>query len=168
MNFTKLYWVDGPWPGKVALAARPRGGEWLEDELKGWRDAGIHTVFSLLTPQEELCLDLTNEGSEAKKRDIRFVSFPIEDRQVPSSPSELAKALEHIEAELKSGRNVVIHCRQGVGRTGLVASCLLINKGLDAQSAIGRVKSARGVPIPETDEQRRWIDYYTAALAGAQ
>ena len=31
---TKLYWVDGPWLGKLALAARPRGGDWLCDELK--------------------------------------------------------------------------------------------------------------------------------------
>jgi len=48
----------------------------------------------------------------------------------------------------------------------LVAACLLIAKGLDAQTAIERVRAGRGVPIPETPEQRRWIDYYTGSLAG--
>ena len=51
--WTELYWVDGPWLGKLALAARPRGGDWLEDEMANWRRAGIDTVLSLLTPEEE-------------------------------------------------------------------------------------------------------------------
>src|SRR5437660_6757367 len=25
---TKFYWVNGPWNGKLALAGRPRGGDW--------------------------------------------------------------------------------------------------------------------------------------------
>ena len=52
MTGTELHWVDGPWPGKLAMAARPRGGEWLQDELEGWRLAGVHTILSLLTPEE--------------------------------------------------------------------------------------------------------------------
>ena len=168
MNFTKLYWVDGPWTGKLALAARPRGGEWLQDEIAGWQSAGVNGVFSLLTPEEETNLDLELEQMEVESHNMRFLSFPIEDRQVPVSPSELSKALERLDNELKSGRNVVIHCRQGVGRTGLVASCLLINQGLDAQTAINRIQTARGVSIPETEGQRQWIDHYVAALAGAQ
>jgi len=57
---TNLYWADGPWPGKLALAARPRGGDWLEDEIAAWRKAGADTVLSLLTPDEEQDLDLKN------------------------------------------------------------------------------------------------------------
>jgi len=48
---TELYWVGGPWPGKLALASRPRGGDWVEDEMADWRRAGIDTVLSLLTPR---------------------------------------------------------------------------------------------------------------------
>jgi hypothetical protein len=51
--WTEFYWVDGPWPGKLALASRPRGGDWLEDEMAGWRRTGIDTMLSLLTPEEE-------------------------------------------------------------------------------------------------------------------
>ena len=49
----ELYWVDGPWAGKLAMAARPRGGDWLEDDLSSWKQAGTDTVLSLLTPEEE-------------------------------------------------------------------------------------------------------------------
>ncbi|MCC6363579.1 MAG: hypothetical protein IT165_08635 [Bryobacterales bacterium] len=59
MISTRLYWIDGPWRGKLAMAARPRGGDWLDDEMESWRRAGIDTVFSLLTGEEERDLDVT-------------------------------------------------------------------------------------------------------------
>ena len=159
MIATKLYWVEGPWPGKLAVAARPRGGDWLAEEMAAWRSSGVNTVFSLLTPEEEAELDLTNEASTVAANGMRFLSFPIPDREVPHSQSELTEALRRLDQELSSGRNVALHCRQGIGRSGLVVACLLLTKGLDAETVVEHVSSARGTPIPETAEQRRWIDH---------
>ncbi len=131
---TRLYWADGPWSGKLALAARPRGGDWLEDEITAWRKAGIDTVLSLLTPEEEQELDLKNEAREVKQQRMSFLSLPIPDRDVPRVESQVRAAVEKIDADLSSGKNVVIHCRQGIGRSGLVAACLLITKGLSSGS----------------------------------
>jgi protein-tyrosine phosphatase len=167
VTWTELNWVDGPWLGKLALAARPRGGEWLEDELSAWRGAGVDTVFSLLTNEEEADLDIENEASQSKAHGMRFVSFPIPDRQVPNSESNLAHALEELDQELASGRNVVLHCRQGIGRTGLVAACLFLTKGLDSETAVRRLSAARGIPVPETPEQRQWIDHWAKTFANA-
>src|SRR5487761_99695 len=135
MMATNIYWVDGPWPGKLALSARPRGGEWLEDEITNWQRQGVKTVLSLLTTEEQRELDLVNESAEAKAHGITFLAFPIEDRQVPDSEKSLTKILEQVDSELSSGRNVIVHCRQGVGRVGLVAACLLLIKGLGAEGA---------------------------------
>jgi len=165
MRGTELHWVDGPWPGKLALAARPRGGEWLEDEITGWQREGVSTVFSLLEKAEEAELDLAREAAIVKLLGMKFLSFSIVDRQVPPSESRLAAALEELDADLQSGRNVVLHCRQGIGRTGLVAACLLVTKGSDPQTAIQRLSAARGVQIPETHEQRSWIEKYATTLA---
>jgi protein-tyrosine phosphatase len=165
---TELYWVDGPWPGKLALASRPRGDDWLQDEMAAWRRAGIDTVLSLLTPDEEQDLDLKGEAHEARARGMKFASLPIPDRQVPNSESELSAALDRLDADLSAGKNVVIHCRQGVGRTGLVAACLLVVKGLTPEAAVKTLSAARGTPVPETAEQRHWIDHYAAVLAGAK
>ncbi|MCL4850639.1 MAG: dual specificity protein phosphatase family protein [Bryobacteraceae bacterium] len=165
MMWTKLHWVDGPWPGKLALAARPRGGEWLEDEITSWQREGVNTVFSLLTDEEERDLGILKEKAEVEAHGMKFFSYPIPDRQVPDSEANLGKALAKLEAELAAGRNVVLHCRQGIGRTGLVAACLLLTKGIDPESAITRLSTARGTSIPETPEQRRWIDHYAESFA---
>ena len=168
MRSTELQWVRGPWAGKLALAPRPRGGDWLVDELAAWRDVGVDEVVSLLTSDEEKNLDLEKEPIAVQEQGMKFVSFPILDRQVPGSQSELTGLLEKLNADLTSGKNVLIHCRQGVGRTGLLAACLLVTKGWDPARAVEQVSAARGIPVPETREQRRWIDHYAAVLAGTE
>ncbi len=149
--------------GKLALAARPRGGDWLQDELENWRRSGVDVVVSLLTPEEERDLDLAAERHESEAQGLEFVSHPIPDRQIPASEAALSSTLERVDHALSSGKNVVVHCRQGVGRSGLVAACLLVSRGSTPDSAIERLSAIRGVSIPETPEQRSWIDHYLAA-----
>jgi len=165
---TTLYWIDGPWPGKLAIAARPRGGEWLEDEMRDWKYTGINTVLSLLTADEEQDLDLVAESREAKREGLRFLSLPIPDRQVPPSPSQVAPVLDELDAELASEKNAVIHCRQGVGRSGMMAACLLVTRGKDPGRAVVEMARARGTAVPETSEQRSWIDLYASGLTRAK
>ena len=164
--WTKIYWVDGPWPGKLGLAARPRGGDWLEDEMAGWKRAGVNTVLSLLTPHEEHDLALEREAGDVRSQGMTFLSLPITDREVPSSEDQLTKILDKVNADLTAGKNVVVHCRQGIGRAGLVAASLLVTKGWNPEKAVERLSAVRGAPVPETLEQRRWIDHYALALAG--
>jgi protein-tyrosine phosphatase len=166
--WTELHWLDGSWPGKLALAARPRGGDWIEDEVDKWKRAGVDVVLSLLTLEEEKDLDLRNEAAAVRGAGMEFTSFPIPDRQVPGSETKLAMVLETIGARLAAGKNVLVHCRQGIGRSGLVAACLLVTKGLSPGTAVEQVSAARGVRIPETTEQRDWIDHYAAVLAGTK
>jgi predicted protein tyrosine phosphatase len=159
---TELHWVDGPWTGRLAIAARPRGGDWLDDEMAHWHHSGVDTVLSLLSPDEEHTLGLGKEAGAVRAQGMDFISFPIPDRQVPGSETELAAALESVSARLSAGKNVVVHCRQGVGRSGLVAACLLVRKGLDPSAAVEIIGAARGVAVPETSAQRQWIDHFAA------
>jgi protein-tyrosine phosphatase len=158
----KVYPVSGPWPGKLFLASRPRGGDWLEDEVLAWRRYGIDTVLSLLTNEEERELDLVGEASEARKHDVAFISYPIPDRGIPSDISALYKLLERIHQDLQRGKNVLVHCRQGIGRTGLIAASLLVRDGMEPETAIEEVSRVRGVQVPETTGQENCI-YEVAA-----
>ncbi len=166
--WTLIYWINGPWPGKLGLAARPRGGDWLEDEIAAWKRAGVSTVLSLLTSQEEHDLALEEEAANVRDQGMTFLSFPIPDREVPASEDQLTTVLDQLDTELTKGKNVVVHCRRGVGRIGLVAASLLVAKGWNPERAVTRLSAIRGVPIPETQEQRRWIDHYPLALADSK
>jgi len=72
---TELHWVDGPWPGRLAIAARPRGGDWLEDEMADWHHSGVDTVLSLLSPDEEHTLGLDKEQNTVREQDMDFISL---------------------------------------------------------------------------------------------
>ena len=163
---TELRWVEGPWKGKLAIAARPRGGDWLEDEIEAWRRLGITTVVSLLTPEEERELDLIEESVVVQSHELGFLSLPIPDREVPASESEVTEMLARLHEILASGRSAVIHCRQGIGRAGLLASCMLVFEGKPALEAIQAVSQARGVAVPETSGQRAWVLNYGVAIPG--
>ena len=154
--------------GKLAMAARPRGGDWLPDDLSSWKQAGADTVLSLLTPEEEEDLDLRQEAGKAKMLGLECASFPIPDRQIPRSEAKWADILDRVTRRLTDGKNVVDHCRQGIGRTGLVAACLLVRKGMSSGAAVELVSAARGVSVPETTEQRDWIDHYAVGLSATK
>jgi protein-tyrosine phosphatase len=154
---TELYWVPGPWAGRLAILPRPRGGDWLEDEVRSWRRAGVDVVLSLLTPDEIAHFSLADEKALCRANDIQFLSFPITDRGVPASKASAVELLTRLVELLAEGKGIAIHCRQGIGRAGLMAASLLLLSGLDAESATQRVTAARGCPVPETPEQQRWI-----------
>jgi protein-tyrosine phosphatase len=164
----QLYWLEESWPGRLAVGPRPRGGDWLTHDIAAWRQASIQAVLSLLTPEEEEDLALQNEADEVREQGMDFISFPIPDRQIPKSEAEWYEALERVARDLSTGKNVLVHCRQGIGRSGLVAACLLVKKGMSPGAAVESVSAARGIPIPETVEQRNWIDHYAAALTSTR
>jgi len=152
-----LFWIPGPWAGRLAVITRPRGGDWLEDEIGGWKRAGLDLVVSLLEDDEANQLELADEDTTARSRGIRFISFPIPDRSVPASLPDAVGLLREIAKALREGRNVAVHCRQGVGRSGMIASGVLVMSGAEPRKAIEVVSAARGQNVPETPTQLRWI-----------
>ena len=165
---TELYWIEGPWRGRLAIMPRPRGGDWLEDEIQSWRRSGVDVVVSLLTRDEQTELNLPNEAALCRVNNIEFVSFPIVDRSVPSSVEAFSKQVIKLAERLADGKNIAVHCRQGIGRAALVAICILVWSGFESAAAIEQVAAARGCAVPETPEQRRWItDFANSLVTGS-
>jgi protein-tyrosine phosphatase len=153
----RLYWIKGPWPGKLAISARPRGGDWLEDEISGWRTDGVDAVVSLLTSQENQDLQLDAESKLSQARGLRFVSLPVEDRGVPTSWDDAWHAVATIGEMLRHGKNVAVHCRQGIGRSGMISAAVLVKDGSTPDDAMKLISDVRGLPVPETPEQLEWV-----------
>jgi len=161
---TELYWVTGPWSGRLAIMPRPRGGDWLEVEIQAWRQSAIDVILSLLTSDEVTDLGLADEADLSQANGIQFVSFPIADRGVPLSRVTFLDLVTKLAERLAVGKNIALHCRQGIGRSALVAICLLVLSGMELEAAIQQVGAARGCPVPETPEQRRWVADFTKSL----
>src|SRR5262249_40145955 len=151
------YRIRGPWRGDLAIVPRPRGGEWLDDEVHALKAAGFDIVVSLLTPDETQELGVSNELAATARHQMQFLSFPIPDLGVPDSASAARELLERLTGELNRGKHVAIHCRQGIGRSGLIATSLLVLAGIDPLAAFRRVSAARGLSVPETAEQKDWV-----------
>jgi len=161
---TEVYWVLGPWPGRLGVVPRPRGGDWLADEVRSWRASKIDVVASLLAPDEIAELDLQAEEALARREGLEYYAFPIPDYSVPQSRTELLRFLGPLEEALESGKNVAVHCRAGIGRSSIVVASLLVSAGLDPEEAFRRIEKARGRPVPDTPEQREWV---TRNVSGA-
>lgn len=164
-NAVKVYWVPGPWQGRMGIVPRPRGGDWLQGEVKSWRDAGLHLIASLLTPDEVAELGLQEEKALAQQEGLDLRAFPIPDYGVPPSRAEFARFLGGLEEALASGRNVGVHCRQGIGRSSLLIAALLVSTGMQPDDSFRCVAKARGREVPDTAEQRRWV-FQIAASQG--
>lgn len=162
-----VYWIEGPWQGRLAIVPRPRGGGWLEDEVKGWREEGIDVVVSALTAQERNDLELTDEEDAVRAEGMDYRNLPIEDRSTPSSMQAIEGLARAVETLVASGKNVAFHCRQGIGRSSLLAASVLLMGGVDLDTALSRIRESRGCPVPETSEQANWLKRFArqAALA---
>ncbi|MCL2715945.1 MAG: tyrosine protein phosphatase [Alphaproteobacteria bacterium] len=152
---SRLHWIAGP--GRLAIMARPRANDWLEADIEAWKAAGVEEVVSLLEPAEVAELDLSQEPEFCRRSGIAFLSFPVPDRGVPDHPEKAWQLASRLAADLSRGRNIAIHCRAGIGRSSLVAACVLICSGIEPRAALAAIGEARGLHVPDTEEQADWI-----------
>lgn len=130
----------------------------LEPDLAvvaGW---GASTVVTLLEPQECVALGVADLGREVRARGIDWVPAPITDTQVPDARFEAAWSLAGpiVHGRLDRGERIVVHCRGGLGRAGLVGARILAERGTPPAVAIDQVRAARAGAI-ETEAQRQHV-----------
>lgn len=151
------YHIEGPWPGQLAIVPRPRGGDWLADEVLTLKDEGFDILVSLLTEAESQELGLAREADISRTNGLVYFSFPIPDLGVPDSAPKAQQFVSELHRALMAGKKVAVHCRQGIGRSGLIGSSLLVMSGINPAKAFRLVSAARGLAVPETTEQRDWV-----------
>jgi protein-tyrosine phosphatase len=154
---SRLYWIDVPAAGGLAIMARPRAGDRLDDEVTSWKRSGVNMVVCLLEPDEIVELGLQREGTLCRAAGIEFVSFAVPDRGIPASVHDVMILGWTIASGLSEGRSTAVHCRAGIGRSSLIAACALVYIGVGADRALRLIRRARGINVPDTQEQRDWI-----------
>jgi len=157
--FEHSYWLL---PGRLLAGAHPG----LRDRLTALRTVGVTRFIDLTGARDSLPAYAPPWAQRA--------NFPIEDFGVPSATAMRA-ALDAIAAALDDDQRVYLHCRAGIGRTGTVAACWLIEQGLGADDALALLtrkfqasaQSYGGQISPENDDQRAFVLAWRAAGAPA-
>lgn len=153
----KIYRIKGPWSGELAIIPRPRGGDWLDDEMRTLKNEGFDVILSLLTPAEIEELGLKRAPEFAQAQGLQFCNYPIPDLGVPASRESARQLIERLHEDLLASKKIAVHCRGSIGRSGLIATSLLVISGVEPARAFREVSNVRGFDAPETQEQRDWV-----------
>lgn len=143
-------------PGKHQPASMT--GSWARDlclDLDTVRSWGGGTVVTLVTGQELRDLRVEAMGDEVAVRGMAWLHLPIKDVSTPTAHWEAAwrEAGPALHTILDDGGRVLVHCKGGLGRAGLVAARLLIERGATPGDAIAAVRAARFGAIETTGQE---------------
>ena len=153
-----LYKVLETENGFLAIMPRPRPGEWLRDDLIGLDQMGVNCLVSMLEEEEEADLILSHERELATELEMEFLSYPIEDGNVPIDIQNFASFVSALAGRVRCGRNVAVHCLAGIGRSGITVAAVLVALGHDPGTVFQQISQARGYPVPDTTEQIEWFE----------
>jgi polymorphic toxin system DSP-PTPase phosphatase-like protein len=148
--------------GILALSALPGAGGDFADDLEHIHDWQPGLVISLTTRVEMVGAGAETLGTDLQSMASRWVHLPIADFGVP--PPDVAQRWPDVSRSarqaLEGGGRVLIHCRGGCGRSGMMVLRLMIEAGESPDAALARLRNLRPCAV-ETQAQMDW------ALAGS-
>jgi protein-tyrosine phosphatase len=154
-------------PGKHGPSFRYPGVVYhrsLDDDLAVLRAQGVGCLALLVEDAELERWGDSDIGARASSYGIRVIRLPIPDGSAPPD----AESVRRLLAELRESRrtaNAAIACMGGVGRTGTLAACALVEGGASAADAIAAVRRIRHPEAVETDEQESFVTRYASLRA---
>lgn len=163
------YWVV---PGRFLAGEHPSGRSPVETHarVRAFLDAGFDCFIDLTMPDEREAYD------SQLPSDVIYLRKPIPDHGTPIQIAHMTEILSEIDRALLEGRRVYVHCRAGIGRTGTVVGCHLVERGrsgADALIELNRLweqneRSLNWSEVPETPEQKEFIRTWAASTDPTQ
>ncbi len=159
-------------PGQLGLTLAPgkktdeKDVQWerdLETDLKRLREEyGVGVLVSLMERDEYSDLQIPELFQKAEEQGMEVLYLPIPDYGVPnaSEDDDYRPFIEDIANRIEEGETVIVHCRGGLGRSGMVAASVLVALGHSAEEAIKTVRGARkgAIETPDQEDRVRWFE----------
>lgn len=152
----------GPEFGRIGITFCPgkhdqwaATGAWARDlgvDLDAIAAWGARLVLTLVEPAELAALKVPQLGHEVHGRGMEWMHLPIADFSTPCQDFERKWVLQgpRVRSLLRSGGDIVVHCKGGLGRAGMIAARLLVELGMEPEQAIKDVRRARKGAIETT------------------
>ncbi len=152
------YWAL---PGVLLAGEHPSGRtpDATRQRLARLLDAGIESFLDLTHPTEIEPYDQT------LPLHIEYLRKPIRDHGTPERREHMMEILDCLHDAIRSGRRTYVHCHAGIGRTGMVVGCLLVERGLTGEQALDELarvwqqceRSRFWPSVPETEAQTDYV-----------
>ena len=166
-------------PGRLGMTFAPGKkveGRWerdLETDLRRLREEyQAEVLVSLMERTEYSDLRIPGLFQKAEELGMEVLYLPIPDGSVPLDPEadDYEALIEDVAKRLKEGQTVVVHCRGGQGRSGLVAASVLVTLGHPAVKALELVRRTRkgAVETPEQDDRVRSLEMELRTQGGSR
>ncbi len=154
-------------PGKWQSGAV--SGEWqrnLELDLETIQQWGAAAVVTLMPAEELVSVQADGIGPACESRGMEWYHLPIRDGAIPDDHFERAWCYAglRLRKHLRDGRHVLVHCRGGLGRSGVVAARLLVELGWQPEKAIKALRLQRSGAI-ETKAQEKYVRQLPSAVS---
>lgn len=149
MMLTGFRWITAD---QLAGSGRPGLLNDPDEDIEFIVSQGIGTVVTLtMKPVPVL----------QRSRSFNTVHFPIPDMSFPT-PRDAAQLCESIRVEMRRAP-VLLHCKAGLGRTGMMAACCLVDAGEEPGTALRRVRAVNPNYV-QTTSQERFIENFASYL----
>jgi atypical dual specificity phosphatase len=132
---------------EIAGMARPVS---VVSDLEFLKDNGIEAIVSLT--------ELPLHKTLIEEFGFEYKHIPVADLTSPTQ-EQIEEFVTFVNNLISSKKKIVVHCDAGIGRTGTMLACYLVNKGRSAKNAITEVRKKRPGSI-ETMEQEETIEKY--------
>jgi protein-tyrosine phosphatase len=133
-------------------------GSWhrdLDTDLDAIKNWGASLLLTLVEQKELEQLLVPGLGQAAQIRNIQWLHLPIKDYHTPDTSFEKSWITHgaKIRQLLRNGSDIVVHCKGGLGRAGMIAARLLVELGVPPEEAIISVRAARKGAIETTGQE---------------
>lgn len=155
-------------PGRLGLTFAPgkKDTKWdrdLDVDLAALQALGATHLLSLMDAWEYEHLQVPRLRERAADFGMAVTWHRIPDQGVPTDTAAFLTVLVTLREALAQGSTVIVHCRGGLGRTGIAAACTLIVGGMTAAEALRSVRATRPGTV-ENDRQEAYLRHFEKAV----
>jgi protein-tyrosine phosphatase len=113
------------------------------------REHGIGAVVDLRS-------EARDDEDALRAAGVDFLHLPTDDHCAVAD-DDLARGVAFVRSRIADGRRVLVHCQYGIGRSPLLALCVLTAEGVRPMTALELAKSRREVCSPSPAQHGAWV-----------